>query len=87
MRASRHGTGMMDEKTSSGDQVSIVELAFARQARAFARSPLHTDPRRLQRLIEFLEPRQGRVSWTSPADRGSSPRRSSARGCSRSEST
>jgi len=49
----------MDEKRSSGDHVSIVELAFARQARAFARSPLHTDPRRLQRLIEFLEPRQG----------------------------
>lgn len=41
------------------DRVSIVRSAFARQARAFARSPLQTDPGRLQRLLRFLGPRPG----------------------------
>jgi ubiquinone/menaquinone biosynthesis C-methylase UbiE len=37
----------------------MVQTAFARQARAFARSPLQTDPDRLRRLLEFLGPRPG----------------------------
>ena len=37
----------------------MVTAAFARQARAFARSPLQNDPARLRRLIEFLAPRSG----------------------------
>jgi len=49
----------MGDKTSPADHMSIIETAFSRQARAFARSPLHTDPRRLRRLIEFLGPRPG----------------------------
>ncbi len=38
---------------------SIVQAAFGRQARAFARSPLQTDPERLRRLLEYLGPRPG----------------------------
>jgi ubiquinone/menaquinone biosynthesis C-methylase UbiE len=49
----------MGEKTPQEDHASIVETSFSRQARAFARSRLHTDPLRLRRLIEFLEPRPG----------------------------
>ncbi len=41
------------------DRTRIVQAAFARQAHAFARSPLQTDPRRLQRLIEFVGSRPG----------------------------
>ena len=38
---------------------SKVQKAFARQAQAFARSPLQTDPARLSRLLAFLRPRPG----------------------------
>jgi len=41
------------------DHASIVQTAFARQARGFGRSRLQTDPARLARLIEFLGPRPG----------------------------
>ena len=41
------------------DHASIVQTAFARQARDFGRSRLQTDPARLARLIEFLGPRPG----------------------------
>jgi len=37
----------------------VVRTAFARQARAFAQSPLQTDPERLRRLVDFLGPRRG----------------------------
>jgi ubiquinone/menaquinone biosynthesis C-methylase UbiE len=32
---------------------------FGRQARAFARSPVHLNPERLRRLVEFVAPRAG----------------------------
>jgi len=32
---------------------------FGRQARAFARSPVHLDPERIRRLVEFVSPRAG----------------------------
>ncbi|HEU4403228.1 MAG TPA: class I SAM-dependent methyltransferase [Candidatus Polarisedimenticolia bacterium] len=41
------------------DRASIVQKAFARQAKAFARSPLQTDPERLRRLIRFMAPQAG----------------------------
>jgi len=46
-------------KAHRRDRSSVVRSAFARQARAFARSPLQTDPVRLRRLVEFLRPRRG----------------------------
>lgn len=49
----------MIEDARSKDSTSVIKAAFARQARAFARSPLQTDPRRLARLMEFLGPRRG----------------------------
>jgi len=49
----------MGEKASPRDHASIVQDAFARQARGFARSPLQTDPARLARLIEFVRPTPG----------------------------
>src|SRR5262245_28939093 len=49
----------MVEDTRSQDSTSVIQGAFARQARAFARSPLQTDPRRLAVLVEFLGPRRG----------------------------
>src|SRR5260370_14865141 len=45
--------------TARGDDGSIIRKTFARQARGFAASPVHNDPRRLQRLIEFSEPAVG----------------------------
>ncbi len=41
------------------DQLSTTERAFARQARAFAHSPLQTDPARLRRLLDWVEPGAG----------------------------
>jgi ubiquinone/menaquinone biosynthesis C-methylase UbiE len=38
---------------------STVRRAFARQAGAYARSPLQTDPARLGRLLDFVQPRPG----------------------------
>ena len=38
---------------------STARQAFARQARAFSRSPLQTDPARLARLVEFVRPLPG----------------------------
>ncbi len=38
---------------------SIVQRRFARQAKAFARSPLQRDPERLRRLLAFAAPRAG----------------------------
>jgi ubiquinone/menaquinone biosynthesis C-methylase UbiE len=49
----------MGEEVPPGNRESIVRAAFARQARAFARSPLQSDPRRLRRLIDFAAPRPG----------------------------
>src|SRR5689334_201967 len=49
----------MGEDVPPGHHEAIVKAAFARQARAFARSPLQLDSRRLRRLIEFLRPRAG----------------------------
>jgi ubiquinone/menaquinone biosynthesis C-methylase UbiE len=49
----------MGDEVRSRSRESIVQEAFARQARGFARSPLQTDPRRLQRLIEFVGARPG----------------------------
>src|SRR5262245_37010027 len=49
----------MEDDSAPGDRASITRTAFARQARDFARSPLQTDPRRLDRLVGFLEPRRG----------------------------
>jgi len=49
----------MARKSHRRDRSSIVQGAFARQARSFARSPLQTDPERLRRLVEFLRPRPG----------------------------
>lgn len=36
-----------------------AQRAFARQARAYSRSPLQTDPVRLSRLVDFVRPRPG----------------------------
>src|SRR5881409_3018981 len=58
MRPLRREVGMGDE-VPPGNRESIVKTAFTRQARDFARSPLQTDPRRLQRLIDFLDARPG----------------------------
>jgi len=58
MRVLRREVGMGDEVPSRSRE-SIVQEAFARQARDFARSPLQTDPRRLRRLIAFLGARPG----------------------------
>lgn len=41
------------------DHRSKTLEGFGRQARAFARSPVHLDPRRIRRLIEFVAPRKG----------------------------
>ena len=41
------------------DHRSKTLRGFGRQARAFARSPLHRDPRRLRRLLDFISPRPG----------------------------
>jgi len=49
----------MSRKAHRRDRSSIVQAAFARQARAFATSPLQTDPERLRRLTAFLGPRPG----------------------------
>src|SRR5215510_4491371 len=49
----------MVEDARSKDSTSVIQGAFARQARAFARSPLQTDPRRLAVLLEFLGSRRG----------------------------
>ncbi len=38
---------------------SLVQERFARQAKAFARSPLQRDPERLRRLLAFAAPRRG----------------------------
>jgi ubiquinone/menaquinone biosynthesis C-methylase UbiE len=43
----------------AGERNSTAERAFARQAKAFARSPLHRDKERLRRLMAFVEPRSG----------------------------
>jgi ubiquinone/menaquinone biosynthesis C-methylase UbiE len=49
----------MVKDARSKDSTSMIQRAFARQAHAFARSPLQTDPRRLALLLEFLGPRRG----------------------------
>jgi SAM-dependent methyltransferase len=49
----------MDEGKRPMSRASIIKTAFGRQAHDFARSPLQTDPRRLGRLLEFIEPRAG----------------------------
>src|SRR2546422_1349346 len=58
MRAPRQEAGMSGQERPR-DHASIVQTAFARQARGFGRSRLQTDPARLARLIEFLGPRPG----------------------------
>src|SRR5438552_2412111 len=43
-----------------GDKrAGIVQRRFSLQAKAFARSPLQTDPDRLRRLVAFMVPRAG----------------------------
>jgi ubiquinone/menaquinone biosynthesis C-methylase UbiE len=44
-----------------GDRVNdeTTQRAFTRQARAYANSPLQTDPARLSRLLDFVRPRPG----------------------------
>jgi SAM-dependent methyltransferase len=37
----------------------IIKSAFGRQASRFARSPVHTDPKRLDRLLGIVDPRPG----------------------------
>src|SRR5436309_9233187 len=49
----------MQSKGHHRGRSAIVRTAFARQARAFARSPLQTDPGRLRCLVEFLSPVRG----------------------------
>jgi len=41
---------------------SLVQERFARQAKAFARSPLQRDPERLRRLLVFAAPRRGEIA-------------------------
>jgi len=41
------------------DHRSKTLEGFGRQARAFARSPVHLDPERIRRLVEFVAPREG----------------------------
>jgi ubiquinone/menaquinone biosynthesis C-methylase UbiE len=41
------------------DRARTVQQAFARQARAFARSPLQRDPERLRRLLDVARPVPG----------------------------
>src|SRR5262249_4634499 len=53
------GGDVMGERWPPGDPRAVAQAAFARQARAFSESPLQTDPRRLERLLTFLEPRPG----------------------------
>ena len=49
---------MSDGKSQEIDP-STSQRAFARQARAYSRSPLQTDPARLARLLEFVRPQPG----------------------------
>jgi ubiquinone/menaquinone biosynthesis C-methylase UbiE len=41
------------------DREAIIQERFARQAKAFARSPLQKDPERLRRFLRFASPRRG----------------------------
>ena len=41
------------------DHRSKTLKGFARQARGFARSPVHLNPERIRRLVEFVAPRAG----------------------------
>jgi ubiquinone/menaquinone biosynthesis C-methylase UbiE len=43
----------------SGERREEIVAGFSRQAAAFARSPLHRDPERLRRLIDWADPRPG----------------------------
>lgn len=49
----------MSDRTSRKIGPSTSQRAFARQARAYSRSPLQTDPARLARLLEFVRPLAG----------------------------
>jgi len=42
-----------------GDRRAKTLEGFGRQARAFARSPVHLDPERIRRLLAFVAPRRG----------------------------
>ena len=49
----------MDDGRSRKIGPSTAQGAFARQAQAYSRSPLQTDPLRLSRLVDFVGPRSG----------------------------
>jgi SAM-dependent methyltransferase len=48
----------MGSASSPGDR-DLIKSAFGRQASRFARSPVHTDPERLGRLLRLVDPRPG----------------------------
>jgi ubiquinone/menaquinone biosynthesis C-methylase UbiE len=46
----------------SGERREEIVAGFSRQAAAFARSPLHRDPERLRRLIDWADPQSGEAA-------------------------
>ncbi len=46
----------------SGERREEIVAGFSRQAAAFARSPLHRDPERLRRLIDWADPQPGETA-------------------------
>jgi SAM-dependent methyltransferase len=52
-------TAGAEPRSMDDDPLSTMEQAFGRQARAFAHSPLQSDPIRLRRLVDWVEPRAG----------------------------
>jgi len=46
----------------SGERREGIVAGFSRQAAAFARSPLHRDPERLRRLIDWADPQPGETA-------------------------
>jgi SAM-dependent methyltransferase len=51
--------GQVDDEKSRTIGPSTAQSAFARQAQAYSKSPLQTDPLRLSRLVDFVGPRPG----------------------------